>query len=218
MVSDKIRPTLVDAVRRHGANTGWQVLVHARAGRTVVNVPLGGGRFEQYAMDTQTGAWARWTGIDSHCWGVFDENAHFGADAGTVNRVTGNTDAGAAIEGDVQTAFNAFGRHGALKRLRLPPPGAARPAVPEASDRARRARPISGSVETHALGRGRIRPRTATARAGTKDGQSAPRRGLAAPTLTTWEGEPGLYRPGPTPGEATRSPKTAAAATPGTRP
>ena len=34
----------------------------------------------------------------------------------TVNRVTGNTDAGAPIEGDVQTAFNAFGRHGALKR------------------------------------------------------------------------------------------------------
>ncbi len=116
VVSDKIRPTLVDAVRRHGANTGWQVLVHSRAGRTIVNVPLGGGRFEQYAMDTQTGAWARWTGIDGHCWGVFDENAHFGAAAGTVNRIAGNSDAGAPITGDVQTAFNAFGRRGVVKR------------------------------------------------------------------------------------------------------
>ena len=116
VVSDKIRPTLVEAVGRHGANTGWQVTVHSRAARTIVNVPLGGGRFEQYAMDTQTGAWARWTGLDSHVWGVFGENAHFGAAAGAVNRVTGNTDAGAAIAGDVQTAFNAFGRHDLMKR------------------------------------------------------------------------------------------------------
>ena len=116
VVSDKIRPTLVEAVGRHGADTGWQVTVHSRAGRTIVNVPLGGGRFEQYAMDTRTGAWARWTGIDAHCWGLFDENVHFGAAAGTVHRMTGTTDAGAAIEGDVQTAFNAFGRRGALKR------------------------------------------------------------------------------------------------------
>ena len=90
--------------------------VHSRAGRTIVNVPLGAGRFEQYAMDTQTGAWARWTGLDSHVWGVFGENAHFGAAAGAVNRVTGNTDAGAAIAGDVQTAFNAFGRRDLMKR------------------------------------------------------------------------------------------------------
>ena len=116
VVSDKIRPTLAEVVRRHRANTGWQVLVHSRAGRTIVNVPLGGGRFEQYAMDTQTGAWSRWTGIDSHAWGVFDENAHFGAAAGAVNRIAGNTDAGAAIPGDVQTAFNAFGRRDLLKR------------------------------------------------------------------------------------------------------
>ncbi|MDE0333867.1 MAG: hypothetical protein OXI64_02830, partial [Defluviicoccus sp.] len=115
-VSDKIRPTLVEAVGRHGADTGWQVTVHSRAGRTIVNVPLGGGRFEQYAMDTRTGAWARWIGIDAHCWGLFDENVHFGAAAGTVHRMTGTTDAGAAIEGDVQTAFHAFGRRGALKR------------------------------------------------------------------------------------------------------
>ena len=92
------------------------MLVHSRAGRTIVNVPLGGGRFEQYAMDTQTGAWARWTGIDGHCWGVFDENARFGAAAGTVNRIAGNTDAGAPIAGDVQTAFTAFGRRGVAMR------------------------------------------------------------------------------------------------------
>ena len=116
VVSDKIRPTLAAAVARHGDNTGWQVTVHSRAGRTIVNVPLGGGRFEQYVMDTQTGAWARWTGLDSHAWAVFGENAHFGAAAGTVNRVTGTTDAGAPIAGDVQTAFSAFGRRDLLKR------------------------------------------------------------------------------------------------------
>ena len=116
VVSDKIRPTLVEAVRRHGRNSGWQVLVHARAGRAIVNVPLGGGRFEQYAMDTRTGAWARWTGIDSHCWAVWGENAHFGAASGTVNRIGGTTDAGRAIAGDAQTAFNAFGRRDLLKR------------------------------------------------------------------------------------------------------
>ncbi len=116
VVSDKIRPTLVEAVARHGADTGWQVTVHSRAGRTIVNAPLGGGRFEQYAMDTQTGAWTRWTGIDSHVWAVFGETAHFGAAPGTVNRMTGTTDAGAAIAGDVQTAFNGFGRRDLLKR------------------------------------------------------------------------------------------------------
>ena len=116
VVSDKIRPTLVAAVSRHGANTGWQVLVHARDSRTIVNVPLGAGRFEQYTMDTQTGAWARWTGLDGHVWAVFDENAHFGAASGTIDRIVGATDAGRAIEGDVQTAFNAFGRRDLLKR------------------------------------------------------------------------------------------------------
>ena len=116
VVSDKIRPTLVEAVARHGADTGWQVTIHSRAGRTIVNAPLGGGRFEQYAMDTQTGAWTRWTGIDSHVWAVFGEAAHFGAAPGIVNRMTGTTDAGAAIAGDVQTAFNGFGRRDLLKR------------------------------------------------------------------------------------------------------
>ncbi len=116
VVSDKIRPTLVEAVRRYGGNTGWQVAVHSRAGRTIVNVPLGSGRFEQYAMDTRTGAWARWTGIDAHAWGLFGETAHFGAAAGTVHRMEGATDAGRPIAGDVQTAFSPFGGRGLLKR------------------------------------------------------------------------------------------------------
>ena len=116
LVSDKIRPTLVDAVGRHGANTGWQVLVHSRAGRTIVNVPLGGGRFEQYAMDTGTGAWARWTGIDAHCWGVFDENAISAAPPEPSIGSPAAPTRARPSRATWQTAFNAFGRRGALKR------------------------------------------------------------------------------------------------------
>ena len=116
VVSDKIRPSLAQAVADYRANAGWQVLVHSSAALGIVNVPLGGGVFEQYVFNTQTGAWARWTGIPAAAWGLFADAAYFGDGGGNVCKQAGHTDDGAAIAGDVQTAFTSLGQRGLLKR------------------------------------------------------------------------------------------------------
>ena len=116
VVSDKIRPSLVRAVAEHRDGAGWQVLVHPAGDLGIVNVPPGAGPGEQYVFNIRTGAWARWTGLAAAAWGLFGDAACFGDGAGRVCRQTGHSDDGAAIAGEVQSAFNAFGARGALKR------------------------------------------------------------------------------------------------------
>jgi hypothetical protein len=88
---------------------GWQALVYPKGAKVIFNVPVSATTFVQHVLNTQTGAWCRWTGIPAFTWGLFNDNLFFGAADGTVNQADiGTTDNGQAIIADGQPAWNRF--------------------------------------------------------------------------------------------------------------
>lgn len=115
-ITDKIQGAMSAAVSLHNANFGWQLDFCPNDSRIMLNVPAGTGVQVQFAMNTITGAWCRFTGLDANCWEQFNNYSYFGA-AGTVNLFwNGYSDNGEIITGDVLQAFNTFGDPGVTKR------------------------------------------------------------------------------------------------------
>lgn len=74
-------------------NFGFQVEIFPPSKLMVFNIPQGT-EFHQFVMNTVTGAWSRWTGIQSYCWLEFDGNLYYGTDDGNVFKAEeGNFDA-----------------------------------------------------------------------------------------------------------------------------
>lgn len=106
-LTDTIAPTFRDRAALYGANAGWDSILHPPASWLMFSLPGPGG--EQYVMNTQTGAWCRFTGMDARCWGRFRDQLYFGGPGGKVFRANvGLADDDNPIEGDVQTAYNYF--------------------------------------------------------------------------------------------------------------
>jgi hypothetical protein len=85
---------------------GWQHLVYPRGGQIIVNVPTSATTFVQHVLNTQTGAWCRWTGINAYAWGLLNESLYFGDASGNVRLAdTGTHDNGAPIVADGQQAW-----------------------------------------------------------------------------------------------------------------
>ena len=106
-LTDTIAPTIRDAAGLYGETPGWDSILHPPASWLMFSLP--GPNGEQYVMNTQTGAWCRFTGMDARCWGRFNDRLYFGGPGGKVFLADiGRADDGNPIEGDVQTAFNYF--------------------------------------------------------------------------------------------------------------
>ena len=88
-LSDPISPTVSDAVRNGrladgSPLPGWQAVLHTRSRWLLFNVPQSEERFHQYVMNIQTKAWARFTGMNAHCWLVDADGIFYGADGGRI--------------------------------------------------------------------------------------------------------------------------------------
>ena len=104
-LSDKIAPSVSQAVRLFGENFGWQAILYTPANWLLFNVPSGASTV-QHVMNTQTGAWGRFTGWNAHCWLVHRNKLYYGSDDGLVYQAdTGHQDGDAGIMGDVQSAY-----------------------------------------------------------------------------------------------------------------
>ena len=108
--SNNISPTVSRLARAYHQNPGWQIVFHQAANWMLVNVPAGSGTV-QHVMNTQTGAWARFTGMDAASWSNFGNDIYFGDNEGRVMIADrSENDNGEPIIGDVQHAFNNFRR------------------------------------------------------------------------------------------------------------
>lgn len=118
-LSDKISGAVNDAVRDYGSNFGWQAILHPKGTMALFNVPLiEGAQFHQHVINTQTGAWCRFTGMNAVCWTVHNDELYYGGTDGKVYKAdTGLNDNGSNIQADGQTAYNYFRRKGQLKRF-----------------------------------------------------------------------------------------------------
>jgi len=115
-LTDKIQGAMSEAASLYNANFGWQLDFCPNNSRVMLNVPVTLGEQMQFAMNTITGAWCRFTGIDANCWEQFQNVSYFGGDGVVGLFWDGANDAGDIVEGDVLQAFSTFGNPGLLKR------------------------------------------------------------------------------------------------------
>jgi hypothetical protein len=121
--TDKIS-TLINAdTRTYFNNFGWQPIIYPEGNKLIINVP----RIEstdsiQYVMNTQHGAWCRFTGWDAACFEVMDNNLFYGTTGAVVQCDVGSDDNGANISGYIQQAFNFFGAKGMQKIFKMARP------------------------------------------------------------------------------------------------
>lgn len=110
--SNKIDRVLTEQRRLYSSSFGFQLIDYPQGTMAMVNVPQSGGQFVQYAINTLTGAWCRFTGQQARCWGLLAENLYFGGATAVYKADTGGSDNGAAIQGEIKAAFTRMGFHG----------------------------------------------------------------------------------------------------------
>jgi hypothetical protein len=120
-ITANINTAMNTAARSYGANFGWELTPYAKGTMAILNVPVSESSVQyQYVMNTLTGAWCRFTGMNANCWAVFKDNLYFGGNSGTVYRADyGGSDNGTAIDAIGQGAYNAFGSKGRIKQFKM---------------------------------------------------------------------------------------------------
>jgi hypothetical protein len=115
----KIQPVVNTSAREYGANFGWQLQPYAKGTRAILNVPITENVLqEQYVMNTVTGAWCRFKGENANCWETFKDRLFYGGNDGNIKEADcQGFDDDAAIEFNVENAFNYCGTKGRLKQF-----------------------------------------------------------------------------------------------------
>lgn len=113
-----IQNAMMASAQMFAPNFGWQMMEYAKGQLAILNIPqVENNTSVQYVMNTLTGAWCQFVGINSNCWEILNDVPYFGGNDGTVWQWdTGSGDGINAITATVQTAFNYFGSRGHLKR------------------------------------------------------------------------------------------------------
>lgn len=125
-ISDKIRDVVNHATRLYKDSFGWQAIHYPNANWGVFNIPISeGGEAHQYVLNTITGAWCRFKGMNANCWAVFNDNLYFGGNNGVIYKADDNigddTGEGATVAradtvADVKTAYDYQGMRTRQKR------------------------------------------------------------------------------------------------------
>lgn len=120
-ISDKIQGEMATSIANYSGNFGWELEYFAKEGMLILNVPVSEGSSQvQYAMNTITKAWCRFTGWAANCFAIYNDNLYFGGPSGVVWRGwTTNADNGIAINADGLQAFNFFKMPGRQKRCSM---------------------------------------------------------------------------------------------------
>lgn len=115
--SDAIRGLVLSRTSRNLKSYGWQGIIYSRGGYGLFNVPVSN-QYEQHVINVNTGAWCRFTGIRSHCWGMYGQRLYFGSDKGVFRFDEGYSDNGMEISGCVEQAYNNLGSN-SIKKIQL---------------------------------------------------------------------------------------------------
>ena len=118
-----IQNAMAMSTRLYKQNFGWQFIEYAKGQLAILNIPQTENQTAvQYVMNTITGAWCQFVGMNANCWEILNDVPYFGGNDGNVYQWdTGSGDyvdaaAETSITATVQTAFNYFESRGHLKR------------------------------------------------------------------------------------------------------
>lgn len=107
--TDKISGAFKDLRDRYNS-FGWDIRLYSKGSYLIINVPYKSNEFQQFIMNTVTGAWSRFTGQNAYCFETFNDNLYFAGRSGNVYQAdNGNNDDGTLIDGYVQQAYSNLG-------------------------------------------------------------------------------------------------------------
>lgn len=106
-ITAKIQTLFSQYAQRYRLNFGWQPCVYPKSRYLIVNVPAFPDLSQsQLVMNTVTGSWTQFQGMDAGCWAVANDLLYFGGNAGTVYQAdSGYLDNGSAIPFSCRTAW-----------------------------------------------------------------------------------------------------------------
>lgn len=140
-ITDRISSAMTTAAQSYGSNWGWEACVYPKGTRLILNIPTSENATAiQYVMNTLTGAWCEFDGMNAQSWVVYNDVLYFGGAAGSVFKAdTGSADVDDAITAVGQTAYSPFGSPGTLKRFSMIRPlittsGTLRPSIGVSTD------------------------------------------------------------------------------------
>lgn len=119
-LASKIGSAASDAVRAYHGNDYWCSLLYPEGTQLIINIPVATDTAYQYVVNTTTGAWCRYTGMNAYSWSRFDGSPYFGGADGKVYRFDFvQNDNGADVVGEVVGAFSYLGLRARQKRVTL---------------------------------------------------------------------------------------------------
>lgn len=107
-LTDKIQNSISDVANLYKDNFGWQIALYPEANMLLINVPVTDGNSIQYAQNTITGSWARFTGWSALCWNVGFTGLYYGSADAVYKAWEGDADNDIPIFSDMLPAFNDF--------------------------------------------------------------------------------------------------------------
>ena len=139
MPASKVQPVLGPLIAQLQDQESWNVTLVPRESILMIQVPMNtAGVFQQYVMNTITGAWSTFSNMNVVSCAVLGSQLYFSDNEGRICKgLFGNYDAadidgfnGTAIEGDVQGAFNSFNTPAQLKKFQMVRPIFLAPTAP----------------------------------------------------------------------------------------
>ena len=122
-ISRNIGNAVSQAVATGSSLTGWGAMLYPKGTQIIVNVPISSTVFYQYVVNTITGAWCRYLGMNGVSWALLSGAPYFGGTNGKVYLADyGTADAGADIVGELRTAYEYIGGRGFQKRFTMARP------------------------------------------------------------------------------------------------
>ena len=117
-----IMNAVLGSAQNYSGNFGWQFISYPKGQLAILNIPQVTNQTSvQYVMNTLTGAWCQFVGLNANCWETLNDNIYFGSNDGRVYQWDVGSgdyinDENLPITATVQTAFNYFNTRGHLKR------------------------------------------------------------------------------------------------------
>lgn len=119
-ISQNIGNAVSQAVATGSSLVGWGATLYPKGTQIIVNVPQSTTTFYQYVVNTITGAWCRYIGMNAVTWALLGPNSYFGGTNGKVYRFDyGYADDGADVVGELRTAYEYVGGRGFQKRFNM---------------------------------------------------------------------------------------------------
>ena len=118
-LTQNILRVMNQSARDYKDNFGWQLISYPKGTRAILNVPVSENDVQhQYVMNTLSGAWCRFLGMNGSCWEVdAEDNLFFGGNDGLIYQADeSGTDYGRTLIADFMTAYNYYGMRGNQKR------------------------------------------------------------------------------------------------------